>query len=368
MKKMKAIITVCAFGLLVFTFSAMCYFSPDKDYTNSERRALKKMPPLNGETIYNGEFMSEFEPYTADQFPGREMFRTVKAVFSKYALQKKENNGLYFADGHISKLDNELNMDMLKYSSGLFRKIYDNNIKGTNSKVYFSIVPDKNMFLATNNKLPSINYTELEKTMKTETSDFMKFIPVSHLLSLDDYYKTDSHWKQENITDIAEYLASEMGADVKTEYKVKTLDNPFCGVYAGQSALPVKPDTIKYLSNSILENCVVTYYSTGKPERGELYNMEKAFSKDPYEMFLSGVEPLIEIENPAFDEKKELVIFRDSFGSSLAPLFVAGYSKITIVDVRYMQSAILKNFVKFNECDVLFIYSTTLLNNSLAMK
>ena len=182
--------------------------------------------------------------------------------------------------------------------------------------------------------------------MEAETSDFMKYIPISHLLSLDDYYRTDSHWKQECITDIAEYIASEMGTDIKAEYEVKTLDNPFYGVYAGQSALPVKPDTIKYLSNSTLENCVVTYYNTGKPERGDLYNMEKAFSKDPYEMFLSGVAPLIEIENPAFEGEKELVIFRDSFASSLSPLFAEGYSKITIIDVRYMQSAILKNFVE----------------------
>ena len=196
----------------------------------------------------------------------------------------------------------------------------------------------------------------------------MNYIDITPLLSADDYYKTDTHWKQENITDIAEYLATEMGTNVKSDYKVNTLDNPFYGVYAGQYAIPVKPDTIKYLTNNTIDNCIVTYYDTGMPEVREMYNMDKAYSKDPYEMFLSGAAPLITIENPNAKTDKELVMFRDSFGSSLAPLLAEGYSKITVVDARYMQSSFVGSFVDFENCDVLFIYSTALLNNSTAMK
>ena len=96
--------------------------------------------------------------------------------------------------------------------------------------------------------------------------------------------------------------------------------------------------------------------------------MKKAEGKDPYEMFLSGTAPLITIENPSANVSKELVLFRDSFGSSLAPLMAEGYKKITVVDIRYIQSAFIGNFVDFEGADVLFLYSTTLLNNSLAMK
>ena len=159
-----------------------------------------------------------------------------------------------------------------------------------------------------------------------------------------------------------------MGTEIKSDYKINTLDNPFYGVYAGQYALPVKPDTIKYLTNEIIDNCIVTYYGSASPETGEMYNMDKAYSKDPYEMFLSGVAPLITIENPNATTDKELVLFRDSFGSSIAPLFAEGYSKVTIVDIRYIQSSFVGNFVNFENCDVLFMYSTALLNNSTAMK
>ena len=57
---------------------------------------------------------------------------------------------------------------------------------------------------------------------------------------------------------------------------------------------------------------------------GSIYNMEKKSGKDPYEIFLSGPRSLITIENPNCKSDNELVIFRDSFGSSIAPLLSEG--------------------------------------------
>lgn len=366
MNKKSSVVMVIFFSLLLFSLSAMCYFSPDKEYTDSERRLLATFPVLNSETLVNGEFIGEFEKYSADQFPFRDTFRTVKATFLKYVLNKKENNGLFVSDGHISKLDGELNENMLDYAVKLFRNIYEKNIKDKNSKVYLSVVPDKNNYIG--NGYPTVDYAEIENFMKEKTSDYMTFIPIAEALSADDYYKTDSHWKQENLGGVVQILSEKMGVDTNATYSVKTLNNPFYGVYAGQSALSVKPDKIKYLTNDVLENSIVTYYDTGKPEKGELYDMKKAYGKDPYEMFLSGAKPLVTIENPKADTKKELIMFRDSFGSSLAPLLIEGYKKITIVDIRYVQSAFLSNFIDFDNSDILFIYSTAILNNSLSMK
>ena len=97
---------------------------------------------------------------------------------------------------------------------------------------------------------------------------------------------------------------------------------------------------------------------------GGIYDMEKAEGKDPYEMFLSGSLSLITIENPNAKDDRELIIFRDSFGSSIAPLLVEGYSKITLVDIRYLRTDYLDRFVDFENQDVLFLYSTLVLNNS----
>ena len=99
-----------------------------------------------------------------------------------------------------------------------------------------------------------------------------------------------------------------------------------------------------------------------------IYDMEKALGRDPYEIYLSGAISLITIENPNATTGKELIIFRDSFGSSLAPLLVEGYEKITLVDIRYLRSDMLSKFITFENQDVLFLYSTLVLNNSETLK
>ena len=82
---------------------------------------------------------------------------------------------------------------------------------------------------------------------------------------------------------------------------------------------------------------------------------------------------IITLENPEvakrLGEEKELIIFRDSFGSSLAPLLTTEYSKITLVDLRYIASPLLRNVVDFKAGqDVLIIYSTEILNNGSILK
>jgi hypothetical protein len=62
------------------------------------------------------------------------------------------------------------------------------------------------------------------------------------------------------------------------------------------------------------------------------------------------------------------VIFRDSFGSSIAPLFAEGYKKITLLDIRYLNQNLIENFVTFENQDVLFLYSTGVINNETAFR
>jgi hypothetical protein len=91
-------------------------------------------------------------------------------------------------------------------------------------------------------------------------------------------------------------------------------------------------------------------------------------NKDLYDYYLGGAKALLTIENPNAQTDKELVIFRDSFGSSIAPLFMESYSKVTLIDIRYIKSDFIGSFIKFDNQDVLFMYSALVLNSSSTMK
>jgi len=181
-------------------------------------------------------------------------------------------------------------------------------------------------------------------------------------LNADMFYKTDLHWDQSRISGVASHLLASMGADpVLTGFPVVTLGN-WNGVYAGQLALPVAPDVMSYVD---VPGLSVHYLNdrTFEFDEGPLYDFTRFTGIDPYDLFLRGPQPLIIIENPSVPER-ELYLFRDSFGSSLAPLLMEAYSKITVIDLRYINLQILDQFIEFTAgSDALFIFSSQIFNN-----
>ena len=351
--KIKSIVLVALSAVLIFGLATWNILADDIEYSESERRVLASLPEISAKTIFNGKFTKEFEAYTQDQFPLRNEFRSLKTWTVLFGLNQMENNDLYIENGYISKLDYPLKQPMMDNAAEKFTKIYNKFINGTNTKVYLSIVPDKNYFLAPEYGHLHYDYASMIDSFKASVP-FMEYIDVTDKLSIDDYYRTDTHWRQEAIED--------------AEYTVNIVDGPFYGVYCGQIAIPQKPDVLKYVTLDSFKDVKVTSYDTGSPVVKQIYNMEAAHGRDPYEMFMAGSDALLVVENPNATTDKELVIFRDSFGSSISPYFIEAYSKITLVDIRYIQSDMLGFFIKFNNQDVLFMYSTMMLNSSSVFK
>ena len=364
--KKRQILPVLLMAAVLYSLSAAAWTGGRSTFSYSERRELAKFPELSAQTVLDGSFMEEFEIYAMDQFPFREAFRRLKAEALFDLFRQKDSHGVYVAEGYASKMEYPLNEAMLDHAADRFQYLYDEYL-GEAEHVYFSVIPDKNCFLAPKNGYLSLNYEELVQSMREKT-EFMTYIDIFGTLELEDYYRTDTHWRQERLSETAKVLAEAMGASLNLEYEEKELELPFYGVYCGQSALPLKPDTIRYLTGGVLDSCTVTCYDSGEPEAIPMYDMEKAAGKDPYEMFLSGTRAILTIENPLVQNRRELIVFRDSFGSSLIPLLAEGYETITVIDIRYVDSRLLGDLVSFGGQDVLFLYSTLLLNNSMALK
>ncbi|MBQ9111077.1 MAG: hypothetical protein IJY06_06910 [Oscillospiraceae bacterium] len=364
-EKIRNYAVVGTVGLLTAVLSLCSWLGKDAAFSESERRALAQKPELSAESVLSGSFMTDFEVYTADQFPQRETFRTMHSLLRLGVFRQSDTDGLYMQDGYLAQMQYPLAEAMLDHAGEKFRWLYEQYL--TDSQVYFSIVPDKHYFLSQESGRLSLDYGALVEGMR-ERTEYMQYIDIFPYLDITDYYRTDTHWRQECIQDAAGAIAEAMGTELAAEYELRETGHPFRGVYYGQLALPVEPDGMYYLSNEMLDGCIVTSYNTGLPVQKPMYDMEKAAGRDPYELFLCGADALVTIENPEAASDRELIVFRDSFGSSLVPLLAEGYSKITVIDIRYVQPAMLGNLVEFKGQDVLFLYSTLILNNSLALK
>ncbi len=350
--------------IFLLGMSFICWLKPQDDFSGSERRKLSKFPTASAQNIISGKFMTDFEKYTADQFPFRDELRTLKAYVNLNVFRQRDNNDIYIKDGFISKAEYPLNEDSVSVAGNKLEYVYNKYLKGANTKNYFSVIPDKNYFLQGEDTLNS-DYEKMVSQLKVET-EFLEYIDIFPQLSLDSFYKTDTHWRQEKILPVAQKIANEMGVSLKAEYEENVLDKEFFGVYHGQSALQLPGEELVYLTNSHTENAKVFDYQNNKEI--SVYDMQKAYGKDPYEIYLSGSLSLISIENENASTDKELIIFRDSFGSSVAPLFIEAYKKITVVDIRYIHPNMLENYIEFTNQDVLFLYSTLDINNSETIK
>ena len=358
---------VAAIVILWAMLTAFSWFGPKKELSEAERRPLTQMPEITLESLLNGKFMSEFEDYSLDQFPLRDTFRQVKSLFHYNVLGQKDNNDIYVADGFAVKQEYPYNPESVTHALGRFNYLYEKYLKESGSDIFMTVVPDKGYYLAEASGHLTMDYEAMFAALENGMP-WAEFVDITDTLDAEDYYRTDTHWRQENLLDTAGALCAALGvAQPKTEeYIPVALERPFYGVYYGQAALPMEPETMYILESELLQACTVKDWESGKTNA--VYDLSKLNSKDLYDVFLSGSRSLLTVENPNASTDRELIVFRDSFGSSIAPLLVQDYAKVTLVDIRYIQIDVLERFLEFSGQDVLFLYSTSVLNNSSTLK
>ena len=343
------------------------WFGPSQAFSDAERRPLEQLPQLSGKTLLSGDFMTDFESYTLDQFPLRDTFRQLKALTHTYVLQQKDNNDIYMAQGFAAEMEYPLDEASVKHALKQFQSVYDKYLKDSGSTVIAAVVPDKSYYLAHESGHLAMDYEKLF-SMVREGMPWATHVDLTGSLSLQDYYFTDTHWRQERILPAAGLLAQNLGVtQPKAEdFTQRAAGRPFYGVYHGQAALPMPPETLYLMENEIISGCTVTGYdSLGKETKRKVYDDADLQAKDLYDIYLSGMESILVIDNPNAATDRELVIFRDSFGSSLAPLLLSDYARVTLVDIRYISVDALSKFVDFHGQDTLFLYSTLVLNKNL---
>ena len=361
MEKRKQNAVIAVLGLLLAGLFLLQLLLPDAALSYSERRALAERPELTVEGVFSGDYFSDLETYLLDQFPFRDSFRSLKALFQYYVLGMKDNNDIYMVDGSLSKLDYPLKESQAQLAIDKFNAILESHPQI--GAAYYALIPDKNYFLAPEGGYPTLDY---EKLLTMAGDIDASYIDLFALLDASDYYRTDSHWRQECIVPVAQALCQAMGTTTYglDDYRTETYQG-FRGVYAGQSALPVAGEDMTILLSDVTDSARVESLEHGSMP---VYNWEDFSGVDPYDVYLSGAEALITLENPLCDNGRHLILFRDSFSSSIAPLLLPGYSTVTMVDLRYISSALLDEYVDFTDADVLFLYSAGIFNAGATLK
>lgn len=358
--KIKDIVVTIIFLFTVISLFLINVIKEDTDISVAERRKLATMPKLTTKSLFDGTYFKKFDSYVTDQFVERDAFRKIKIDIE--LSTKGEYNNLYLYDDYIIEEIFPLNSNSINNLTNKINYIKDTYLND-NSNIYYTIIPDKNYFV--NNGNLKLDYNKLQDMMKSNLTN-LNYINIFDKLTLDNYYKTDTHWKEEDLFNVANTIANQMNFDITNNNNVVNTITTFKGSYAGRLSVTKDIDTIKTISNPSTLNSSVYNYETKKYT--DIYDYTKINSLDKYDIYLSGAVPIIDIINNNSSSDKELIVFRDSYGSSLIPLLIEGYKKITVIDIRYISSKILNKYIDFNDQDVLFMYSILTINNSFSIR
>ena len=350
MKRKASIATAAVFLAVLFGFSLLHLALPDREVSRSERRRLAQLPPLSS------GFSDKLEEYMLDQFPLREQLRTVNSLVRLYGLGQADIHGIYLQGGGAFRMDGPLQEKQVRHAAAVFSAVQEKYFPSL--PAHYVIVPDKNAKAETGR--PRLD-TETLRGIVREALPGMTEIDIWDLLSADDYYKTDPHWRQERLLPVAAAICEALGADAPGTFTEKTL-SPFYGAYYGQAALPMAPDTLTYLESADMKAAEVTGPELDGAQ--PVYRPELLDGTDGYDVFLSGAQAVLTVTSPNVHNGRHLVLFRDSFGSSLAPLLLGSFERITLVDLRYISAARLADYADLSDAtDVLYLCSTAVWNN-----
>ena len=355
---LREILTSAVFITVIGVFFVLNIVVPTPAVLVGERRVPAKLPELSVDSILSGSFMNKFDDYAADCFVFRDAFRGIHSFMVFNVYMQTDKSGLYRTRNVGLGEFRRINTTSFRQTAERLKKAAE-SLDGLDMNIYYSIVPDKSV--SAGRYMPGFDISTAEAILFDVLSDY-KYIPLMDKLNADIFYKTDIHWDQSRISDPVSHILSSMGARSDIGELPETRAGEFRGVYAGQIALPVDVDVMNYID---IPGLTVSYLNekTLEFEDEPAYDLERFAGVDPYDLFLRGPQPLIVIENNAAPNR-ELFLFRDSFGSSLAPLLTGAYSKITVIDLRYIHLSLINQFAEFTPgSDVLFIYSSQIFNN-----
>lgn len=271
-----------------------------------------------------------------------------------------DENGMYRVEDGLFQYLGELDTASVDKFAQKLNKLQDDLFTDAN-RVFWAVVPDKSWY-ASDSGYPVLDHAALIERLSPQLPD-MAAVPLEDTLDLASYYRTDRHWRQEKLQPVTDALGEAMDFSVDWESFTTNEYEGFLGDYSRR--LSAEPETLYWLTSPATD--AATVENMQEPDQTAVYDTARLETDVPYDLFLSGATPFEVIRNPNAPDR-ELVIFRDSYSSSLAPLLCSEYRTITLIDLRYMFSRLLPEYITFTDQDVLFLYSDWVVNTSAMLR
>lgn len=330
--------------------------TPDKYYSESEKRTLKQFPKISTASIKSGKFGKEIEEYLADQFPARDGWVSAKTICERI-FGKTESGGVYFAkDGYLIEAHKNLPVNQAKKNISTLKLLSEKLSKqGISMKIM--LVPTASEILS--DKLPAFapnaNQSAVIEYAKRQGLDV---VDVTNALFVHEneyiFYKTDHHW-----TSLGAYYAYAEWVRAKgetpaplSEWTKRALCGDFRGTTYSKVNYPFAPfDEIDAYYKR--ENHVVDY-NNGDYVTDSIYEEKFLNGSDKYAVFFNSNQAITKIKGSG---KGKILIIKDSYANTFGQFVVDDNEETHLIDPRFFSGSISEYIAENDISEVLVLYN-----------
>lgn len=352
MKKRSELITVILFCLIVFSFAIAFFIIPDAEYSEQEKRPLEQAPELNTEDFFSGTYATNINKYYADQFPLRNLFVKVKGL-SELSLGKGENNGVLYSYDQLAMKDFAAYNIYEEIEAGAEKekkktdRIYLDSVKVQLESVnvlaeklnvpLVTVLPPRTIDIADSkfaydrpdgNKMFDMMNEVLSE--KTGYIDSLELLRPKYESGEYVYYRTDHHWTTLGAyyvyCEIMESLGCKDSIIPMNEFEIEAVPD-FVGSTGASANFPFfKKDVVEIWH--LDDDAQYEVIADGE-DMGGFYVKSFAETEDKYSLFMGGVHNTVSITKKG-EDRKTLLIARDSFSDCLVPFLAREFNIVTI--------------------------------------
>ncbi len=338
------------FLALLFAVPIFTLLLPSDEYSELEKRVLSGAPAFS---LESGAFSRDTESYLADRLPLRETLIGIDA-------DRKLLSGLQIT-GEVFLENGALNERPLRRD--------DEKLKQNLDRLgAFGETLGKRVLLLTPPSAGAVRAAETGRSLLPyEDKDILSIIRSSQAVDLiplyddfaqgggDLFYRTDPHWNARGA-----YLAYTRLCDALSLSPLPisafsaTASGDFYGTCFSRAALwRFPPDTLDMWD----AGQQISVLLDGNAPTDSLFFTDHLSSSDQYPVFLDGNHGLTVIQNASCDNGRRLLVLKDSFGNSLAPLLTAHYEEIVLIDLRAYRLPVSDLCKEKPFDDILAVYS-----------
>ncbi len=322
---------LCVCVLIVSVIGICVYALPHESFSEDENRILSDFPRLSAQSLANGKFFEGLSEFYSDRIPFRKSMISIKAVCELASGKYQNNNVIFGKDGRLTDRCEYSSCDVLKSNLEKMSALYGDEknvyaILPRSVDIYFGGEEAGGVSELVFSQIPSAEVLYGKLTSAAAAGEKV-------------YYKTDHHLDADGVYILYENIMSGLGAEPyeKNSFSIQTVNSKFLGsTYSKAGLLPVSYDEISLYRYEGDDSFKVFCDDSGC-DVNSLYRPNELDKKDKYKVFLGGNHGIIHVDAADGEERKKLLIIKDSFANAVIPLLARSFD-LTVADPRYTKS------------------------------